>query len=68
MKSERVLLEKVLGSENPADLFTKYLDQSVMAMALEKMHREFREGRAAQALETMGLKNVNPVEKGHFDN
>ena len=68
VKSERVLLEKVLGSENPADLFTKYLDQTVIAMALEKMHCEFRAGRAAQALEIMGLKNDNPVEKGQFDN
>ena len=32
VKSERILREKILGSENPADLFTKYLDQSVMAM------------------------------------
>ena len=62
VKSERVLLEKVLGSENPADLFTKYLDQSVMAMALEKMNCEFRDGRAAQALDTMGLKNDDLAE------
>ena len=62
MKSERILLEKVPGFEIPADLFTEYLDQTVIAMALEKMHCEFREGRAAQALETMGLKNDDLAE------
>ena len=54
-RTQRVLLEKVLGTENPADVFTKYLDQHVMAKALEKMNCEFRDGRADAAPDTMGL-------------
>lgn len=54
-KTERVLLEKVLGSENPADIFTKYVDQAIIANALRKMNCEFRDGRAKLALDTMGL-------------
>ena len=54
-RSERVLLVKVLGTENPADAFTKYLDQRKMADALRRMNCEFREGRAKAAPETMGL-------------
>ena len=55
-KTERVLLEKILGTENPADMFTKYLDQHTMTKALSKMNCEFREGRAKAAPDTMGLK------------
>ena len=55
-KNERVLLEKILGTENPADIFTKYLDQATMSKALTKMNCEFREGRAKAAPDTMGLK------------
>ena len=54
-RTQRVLLEKVLGTENPADIFTKYLDQHVMTKALDKMNCDFREGRAAAAPDTMGL-------------
>ena len=55
-KNERVLLEKVLGTENPADIFTKYLDHVTMAKALKAMNCEFREGSAKAAPNTMGLK------------
>ena len=55
-KTERVLLEKVLGTENPADIFTKYLDQATMTKALMKMNCEFRDGRAKAAPDAMGLK------------
>ena len=54
-RSERVILEKVLGSENPADIFTKYLDKITMDKALMKMNCHFRQGRAKAAPDTMGL-------------
>ena len=54
-RTERVLLEKILGTENPADIFTKYLDHATMAKALKTMNCEFRDGRAKAAPDTMGL-------------
>ena len=54
-KTERVLLVKILGTENPADIFTKYLDHATMAKALKTMNCEFRDGRAKAAPDTMGL-------------
>ena len=50
-RSERVLLEKVLGTENPADIFTTYVDHAAMERALARMNCEFREGRAKSALD-----------------
>ena len=61
-RTERILLVKILGTENPADIFTKYVDQSTMSMALSKMNCEFREGRAKTAPDTMGLKKKESEE------
>ena len=61
-RTERILLVKILGTENPADIFTKYVDQSTMSMALSKMNCEFREGRAKAAPDTMGLKKKESEE------
>ena len=55
-KTERVLLEKVLGTDNPADIFTKYVDQASMTKHLTTMNCEYRDGRAKAAPDTMGLK------------
>ena len=55
VRSERVELLKVLGTENPADAFTKYLDRATMEKSLKAMNCEFREGRAKAAPATMGL-------------
>ena len=57
VRSESVELVKVLGTDNPADLFTKYLDKATIHKALGAMNCEFREGRAAAAPDTMGLKS-----------
>ena len=56
VRTEAVLLEKVLGTENPADMFTKYLDRGALDKAIAKLNLEFRSGRADSAPETMGLK------------
>ena len=60
-KTARVLLEKILGTENPVDIFTKCLGQATMAKALKTMNCEFREGRAKAAPDTMGLKKKDNV-------
>ena len=49
-------LLKVLGTENPADALTKYLDPASMTRALDKMGVHFMDGRAAIAPAAMGIK------------
>ena len=51
-QTKRVLLGKILGCENPVDMFKKYVGQSIIATALRKMNCEFRD---KVALDTMGL-------------
>ena len=55
MRNKDINLLKVLGTENPADAMTKYLDPTSMARALEKMGVVFMEGRAAIARAAMGI-------------
>ena len=40
---------KVLGKDNPADLFTKYLDVATMDHHTKKMQCQYGEGRADEA-------------------
>ena len=56
VKVGHVDLEKVLGTENPGDAFTKYLDRTLLEKAIAKLKVEFREGRPESAPTTMGLK------------
>ena len=42
-------LQKVLGTENPADLMTKHLGYEDIRKHLERLGLEFREGRAENA-------------------
>ena len=46
--------KQILGSENPADVLTKYVDGKTMNAALEQMNMIFDSGRAAGAPATMG--------------
>ena len=55
VRNEEVELVKVLGLDNPADAFTKYLDQTIMNKAITAMNLEYRSGRAKAAPATMGL-------------
>ena len=66
-RTERILLVKILGTENPADIFTKYVDQSTMSKALLKMNCEFREGRAKAGSDTMGLKKDHDMASGRSE-
>ena len=54
-------LHKVLGAENPADIFTKYVDSVLMNKAFAKMTLYFMEGHAKSAPATMGLKASPPA-------
>lgn len=50
-----VALHKVLGTENPADKFTKYVDAKIMEKALKNQNMFFMEGWATFAPDTMTL-------------
>ena len=47
VRSGDVNLLKVLGTENTAHIFTKYLDAAIMTKALERMGCVFMDGRPA---------------------
>ena len=49
IRSGHVQLLKILGKENPADVFTKYVDKATMEAALAKMCLSFEEGRSPMA-------------------
>ena len=55
-----VALHNVLGAENPADIFTKYLDRTIMEAAMKKLDLHYMPGRAKAAPDTMGLRSVTP--------
>ena len=48
-------LQKVLGSQNPADAFTKHVDKATLHMAMGKIGMRMMEGRAKCAPDTLGL-------------
>ena len=51
---EGVTYRKVLGTENPADLMTKYLSRDIINGHMSKLGQEVREGRADKGLEMQG--------------
>ena len=53
VRQRRVMIEKVAGAENPADLMTKHLDGPLMDKMLSKIGAETREGRADVAPEVV---------------
>ena len=54
IRSKRIKLLKVLGTENVADVFTKYVDRTTLEKALANMCVFKVEGRTACAPATMG--------------
>ena len=60
-KQKDVELVKVLGAENPADAFTKYLDVATMDKAFAKMNVEFMADRAEIAPAAMGIPAQSPL-------
>ena len=53
-EKEGVEYHKVLGTENPADLMTKYLTREVADKHTNALGQEVREGRAQKGLEMQG--------------
>ena len=53
--SKRIFLHKVLGTENPADVLTKYVDRATMNAALERMGMKTLTGRPKCAPAAMGV-------------
>ena len=54
IRDGKVELLKILGTENPADVLTKYVDKKTMEAALTKLSLEFQEGRSQIAPNIMG--------------
>ena len=54
VRSDAVTLQKVLGSENPADIMTKYTDSATLTKMLRLMNTEPLDGRAACAPAAVG--------------
>ena len=61
---EGVTYQKVLGTENPADLMTKYLTRDVANGHMERLGQEIRAGRAEKGLERQG---ASPGMSGEND-
>ena len=55
LRCKAVKLVKILGADNPADIFTKYVDRGILSKALKFMNLESREGRAKSAPLAMGV-------------
>ena len=49
-----VMVNKIRGSENPADVLTKYVDAKTRSTALNKLNMKFYTGRSASAPATIG--------------
>ena len=55
VRSRQIELLKVLGSENPADVLTKYVNRQTMQKALDAMGMHVLSGRPACAPAAMGV-------------
>ena len=55
---------KVLGTENPADLMTKYLTREVVDKHMSSLNQEIREGRAKKGLEMQGSQHAGEGDSG----
>ena len=55
VRSKAVQLTKILGTDNPADAFTKYLDRPLLDKAMASLNLRYSTGRANSAPDTMGL-------------
>ena len=54
IRSGRISLEKVLGTSNPADILTKYVEKKALDMALAEMNLLPTAGRPVSAPAAMG--------------
>ena len=68
VRQRRVIVEKVKGTENPADLMTEHLDGPSMSDMLKRCGIQSRDGRAAIAPEVVKLEEVQALNeaRGHL--
>ena len=55
--SKAASIDKVLGTENPADILTKHVDGPALKVALQKMGMVALDGRSGVAPQAMGVQN-----------
>ena len=55
VRSGAVQLAKMIGTENPAGAFTKYVDRSILEKAMKTLNLRYATGRPKPAPDTMGL-------------
>ena len=55
--SKAATIDKVLGTENPADILTKHVDGPALKVALQKMGMSVLDGRSSVAPQAMGVQN-----------
>ena len=55
IRGGNISLDKVLGTENPSDVLTKYVDRATMQKALKKVNLIATDGRPASAPQAMGI-------------
>ena len=53
------MLRKVLGTENPADMMTKYLDRTCLDKCMKYLSQDRADGRAKSGLEVQGADHAN---------
>ena len=54
--SKAASVDKVLGTEKPADILTKYVERASLTAALAKLGVLSAQGKSASALEAMGAR------------
>ena len=55
VRTKAIELLKVLGTENPADAFTKYVDRGVITKSMNSINMKAMTGRPRAAPDTLGL-------------
>ena len=55
IRSGKITLQKILSTENPADVLTKYVDRKTLENALPKLGLSVKSGRPASAPVAMGV-------------
>ena len=55
IRSKKMQLSKVLGTDNMADVMTKYVEKTIMDAALAKMSIVRKDGRLASAPDAVGV-------------
>lgn len=55
VRTKAIELLKVLGTENPADAFTKYVDRGIITKSMESINMRAMTGRPRAALDALGL-------------